>query len=222
MHDLVELAILPNSGIIVPEMGTDKKAVRQRSLAGALFTPVQQKVLGLLFGQPQRRFTSGEIIRYADSGTGATHRQLQRLAEAGLVLVTPVGNQRHYQANPGSPVFEELRGLVVKTVGLVEPLRAALAPLAKEIRSAFVFGSVAKGTDSATSDVDLLVVSDHLGYAEIYEALQAAERVLARPVNPTVRTRAEWRKELGAKDSFARRIEKQPRLFVLGDENAAP
>ena len=202
-------------------MGIKRSNLRQRSLAGALFTPVQQKVLGLLFGQAQRRFATGEIIRHARSGTGATHRQLRRLAEVGLVLVTPVGNQRHYQANPHSPVFEELRGLVVKTVGVVEPLRAALAPLAKEIRSAFVFGSVAKGTDKATSDVDLLVVSDTLGYAEIYEAVQEVERVLARSVNPTVRTSSEWRRELTAADSFARRIEKQPRLLVLGDEDGA-
>lgn len=190
-----------------------------RGLAGALFTPVQRKVLGLLFGQPERQFGSGEIIELANSGTGAAHRQLQRLAEVELVTVTRIGNQKHYQANPNSPIFEELRGLVVKTIGLVEPLRAALAPIAKEIQMAFVFGSLAKGTERAGSDVDLLVVSDALSYADLFGVLPSAERALARPINPTVMTAAEWQRKRGGRDSFAKRIAEQPKLFVIGDEN---
>ena len=98
-------------------------------LGGALFTPVQQRVLGLLFGQPDRRFQSAELIRLAGSGTGAAHRRGTRLAEAGLVTVERIGNQKHYQANREGPIFEELHGLIVKTFGLVAPLRAALGPL---------------------------------------------------------------------------------------------
>jgi DNA-binding MarR family transcriptional regulator len=109
--------------MVVPIMGTNDD---RGSLADALFTPVQQRVLGLLFGQPERRFQSAEIIRLAKSGTGAVHRQLQRLAQAGLVTVTPSGNQKHYQARRDTPVFDELHGLIVKTVGIVEPLRVAL------------------------------------------------------------------------------------------------
>jgi predicted nucleotidyltransferase len=189
-------------------------------LAGALFTLVQQRVLGLLFGQPERRFGSGEIIRLADSGTGAVHRQLQRLAAAGLVEVTTEGNQKYYQARRDTPIFAELRGLAVKTFGLVEPLRTALEPLADRIAAAFVFGSVAKGTDRASSDVDLLVLSDDLAYADVYATLEQTEIVLARPVNPTVLTRAEWRRKRRARDSFASRIASQPRLFVIGDDDA--
>lgn len=100
----------------------------RKGLADALFTRVQQRVLGLLFGQPERRFQSAELIRLADSGTGAAHRQLARLADAGLVTVTRTGNQKHYQAREDSPVFAELHGLVVKTVGLVGPIRRALGP----------------------------------------------------------------------------------------------
>ena len=211
---------VPKSGRIVPEMGTLDPETARGGLAAALFTPVQQRVLGLLFGQPELRFQSAELIRLADSGTGAVHRQLQRLAAAGLVVVTRDGNQKYYQARRGSPIFPELHGLIVKTVGLVEPLRAALEPLAESIDVAFVYGSVAKGTDRAESDVDLLVVSDHLGYPEIYEALQAAERALARPVNPTVLTVAEWRKKRTGPDSFGRRISTQPRLLVIGSEDA--
>src|SRR4026209_1621377 len=95
-------------------------------LADVLFTPVQQRVLGLLFAQPDRRFQSGELIRLAGSGTGAAHRLLTRLAHSGLVTVTQLGNQKHYQANRDSAVFAELHGLIVKTSGLVVPLRTAL------------------------------------------------------------------------------------------------
>lgn len=194
-------------------------AIPSSGLADPLFTSVQRRVLGLLFGQPERRFQSGEIIRLAASGTGAVHRLLQRLEAAGLVTATRIGNQKHYQANRQSPIFEELHGLVVKTVGLIEPLRAALAPLAARIQAAFVFGSVAKGTDRAASDVDLLVLTDRLGYADLYSALQEAEEQLARPVQPTVMTLAEWRSRRTQSDSFAARVAARPKLFVLGAED---
>src|SRR5688572_28795806 len=118
--------------------------VIRTGLANALFTPVQQRVLALLFGQPDRRFQSAELIRLADSGTGAVYRQLQRLAAAGLVLVTREASLKYYQANPRSPIYPELHGIVLKTVGVLEPLRDALAPVASRIEAAFVFGSIAK------------------------------------------------------------------------------
>src|SRR3954453_22963982 len=137
--------------------------------ASALFTPVQQRVLGVLFGQPERRFQSAQLIRLAKSGTGAVHRQLQRLEKAGLVTVSREGNQKYYTATTDAPVFPELHGLVVKTVGIVEPIRAALTPIADQVHLAFVFGSVAKGSERAGSDIDLLVVTDKLAYADVYE-----------------------------------------------------
>lgn len=198
-------------------MGT--KAVPQTGLADALFSSVQQRVLGLLFGQPNRRFQSAELIRLAGSGTGATHRLLTRLADAGLVTVTRSGNQKHYQANRTSPVFRELHGLIVKTVGLVEPLRQALAPKADDIDAAFVYGSVAKGTDKAASDIDLMVVSDTLGYEDLFGALQSAEAALARSVNPNVMSRTEWRAKRAESGSFVARIAAGPRLFVIGSDS---
>src|SRR3954471_14193664 len=117
--------------MIVPSLGMRRTTARvSNGLAGALFTPVQQRLLRFLFGQPERRFQSAEIIRLVAGGTGAAHRQLQRLADSGLVSVTREGAQKYYQANARSPIFPELHGLVVKTVGVVEPLRRALAPLA--------------------------------------------------------------------------------------------
>jgi len=200
-------------------MGTGLKRRATSAVASALFTPVQQRVLGLLFGQPERRFQSAELIRLAGSGTGAVHRQLQRLAKAGLVTVSRDGNQKYYEARKDAPVFPELHGLILKTVAVVEPLRAALAPIAKQIDLAFVFGSVAKGDERAESDLDLLIVSDHVTYPEAYEALQEAENRIARAINPTVMTRAEWRRKRGGTDSFAKRIATQPKLFVIGDEH---
>ena len=209
---------VPKSGMIVPEMGRTK-AVRRSGLADALFTPVQQRVLGLLFGQPERRFQSAEIIRLARGGVGAVHRQLARLSASDLVTITRSGNQKHYQARRDSPVFEELHRLIVKTVGVAEPLRQALSPRARAIRTAFVYGSVAKGTDRAKSDIDLMVVSDSLRYADLFETLQAAEAMLGRTVNPTVMTLAQWRAKRARADSFAARVSAQPRVFVIGSDD---
>jgi predicted nucleotidyltransferase len=200
-------------------MGTRASKKPTSAVASALFTPVQQRVLGLLFGQPERRFQSAEVIRLAGSGTGAVHRQLQRLEKAGLVTVSREGNQKYYVARKDAPIFPELHGLVVKTVGVVEPLRAALAPIAEEIDLAFVFGSVAKGNESAGSDLDLLVVTDKLAYVDVYSALAMAERSLGRTINPTVFTPAEWKQKRKRADSYAARITAQPRLFVIGSDD---
>src|SRR5438552_17266340 len=108
--------VVPKSGLIIPKMGKKSSAPRV-GLADALFTPVQQRVLALLYGQPERRFQSAELIRLAGSGTGAVHRQLQRLAAAGLVTVTRGGKQKYYEADKKSPIFRELRGLIVYDVG---------------------------------------------------------------------------------------------------------
>ncbi len=202
--------------MIVPNMGTMTRAA-PAGLAEALFSPVQRKVLGLLFGQPERAFQSAELIRLADSGTGAVHRQLRRLEDAGWVSVSRVGNQKHYQANRKCPAFDDLRGLIVKTVGLVEPVRQALGPLSARIAAAFVYGSIAKGEAHAASDIDLMIISDTLGLADLYEQLQDVEMTLGRTVNPNIMTAEEWKQKRRIPDSFAARVASQPRLFVLGD-----
>lgn len=207
-------------GIIIPNMGTTRSQRRTRpaGLADALFSPVQQRVLGLLFGQPARRFQSAELIRLARSGTGAVHRQLARLAAAGWINAYRIGNQKYYQANGEAPAFGELHQLVLKTFGLVEPLREALSPEANGIRAAFVYGSVARGSDRATSDIDLFVISDRLAHADVYDALQPAERWLGRTVNANVMTAAEWHDRRLDGDSFVTRIASLPKLFVIGTD----
>jgi len=204
--------------MIIPLMGTRTAPGTVASgIAGVLFTPVQQRVLGLLFGQPHRTFQSAEVIRLAGSGTGAVHRLLTRLAESGLVRVEKIGNQKHYRANPDSPVFAELHGLFTKTSGLVVPLQAALSSVRGGIRAAFVYGSVAKGRDKSGSDIDLMVFGD-VDYADLYEALQEAETQLGRAISANVMTPTEWRRKRQG-SGFASRIAEQPRLFVWGSEN---
>lgn len=188
-------------------------------LADALFSPVQQRVLALFFGQPDRSFRSSEVIALAGSGTGAVHRQLVSLAESGLVTVTRVGNQKHYQANRDSPIFHELHGLVVKTIGLLDPLERALAPYEDRIQAAFVYGSIAQGTDTARSDVDLMVISDDLTYADLYGALQDAEAALQRPVHVSLATSAEWKRKLAEGNPFATKIQAQPRIPLFGSQD---
>lgn len=186
-------------------------------IADALFTKVQQRVLAVLFGNPDRSFYANELIALVGSGIGAVQRELARLASSGLVTVRPVGNQKHYQANAASPVYAELRGLVLKTSGLVDVLRIALLPLAAQINSAFVYGSVAKQQDTAGSDIDLMVVSDTLSYADVFRALEGATAKLGRTVNPTIYSRKELDKRARSENAFIKRVWSQPRLTVLGD-----
>jgi predicted nucleotidyltransferase len=212
-------AIIPNMGVI-SDSGEAGYVVSGSGIADALFNRVQQRVLGILFGNPGRSFYSNELVDLAESGTGAVFRELKRLADAGLVTVEKVGRQKHYQANPACPVFGELRGLILKTVGLVDVLRRALAPVASGVSAAFVYGSVAKGTDTADSDIDLLVVSEDLSYAQLYEALEGAARQLGRTANPTVYTRAEFDQRRREENAFVTRMLEQPKLWILGNADA--
>ena len=133
-----------------------------------------------------------------------------------------IGHQKHYQANAASPLFSELRNIVLKTVGLAEPVRAALQPLSSAIRAAFVYGSVAKAADQATSDVDLMIISDSLTYGEVFGALERVTRAVGRKVNPTVYTAAEFSKRVRRENAFATRVLEQPKLWVIGSEHDLP
>jgi predicted nucleotidyltransferase len=185
----------------------------------ALFTRVQQRVLGILFGNSDRTFYANEIIRLADVGTGAVQRELARLESAGLVTVTRVGNQKHYQANAASPVFGELRALVLKTSGLADVLRAVLAPLAGPVDAAFIYGSVAKREDTSSSDVDVMIISDTLRYPDIFPALESASERLGRAVNPTVYTHAELDRRIERRNAFVTKVLAQPKIWLIGGED---
>ena len=188
------------------------------SVSDALFSKVRQRVLGLIFGQPERSFYTSEIVRSVHSGTGAVERELSRLHGSGLVTVEQIGKQRHYQANRASPVFDALRRLVVKTVAPSEPLRQSLAPYADRIKTAFVFGSVAKGTDTAESDIDLMVIGDELDYSGLHDALRSAEGTLNRKISPLFLSPEDWKRKASRKGSFASKVSARPKIFVLGSQ----
>jgi predicted nucleotidyltransferase len=189
-----------------------------RGLADALFTTTQQRVLGALYGQPQRSFTVSELIASTSAGSGAVQRELAKLVASGLLTMQPVGNQKRYQANPTAPIHDELVGIVQKTVGLTEPLREALQPLASKITVAFVFGSVAKRGDTARSDIDVMIVSGKLGYADALTALVDVEKKLGRKINPTIYSPAELAKRIKSDNAFVRRVMEQPKIWLIGGE----
>lgn len=209
----------PKLGMIDPNMGSPSSQTAP-TLANALFPKVRQRVLGLLYGNPERSFFSNEVVSLAQSGTGAVQRELASLANAGLLTVTIQGNQKHYKANAAAPVFEELRGLVLKTSGLVDILRTALAPLASGIDMAFVYGSVSKKQDTASSDIDLMVISDSLGYADVFSALEEAGTRLGRKLNPTLYTRAELVKRIKQRNAFATRVLAQAKIWIIGSQES--
>lgn len=200
--------------MIVPNMRT-----MQTGLSTPLFTKVQQRVLSLLFGQPDRAFFGNEIIRLAGVGVGAVMRELEKLVASGLVNVSRTGNQKHYQANQSSPIFSELRSIVLKTFGVADILRQALLPFADRIRVAFVYGSVAKGQDTAKSDIDLMLVSNDLAYPDLFSVLSEVEKQIRRPVNPTIYTQEELNKRMAAGNDFITRVLDQPKIFVIGSDN---
>jgi len=210
--------------MVIPILGAKPRSRRfsRESLAGALFTKTQQRVLGVLFGQPERSFYASELIRNAGTGSGAAQRELARLEESALIVVRRIGRQKHYQANAASPLYAELRNIVLKTVGLAEPLREALRPLSSAIRVAFVYGSVAKATDRSASDIDVMIISENLTYGEVFGALERVTRTVGRKVNPTVYTAAEFSKRARTEHAFVTRVLEQPKLWVIGSEHDLP
>ena len=189
------------------------------SLSDALFTTTQQRVLGAVYGQPQRSFTVSELIASTSAGSGAVQRELAKLTASGLLTMRPIGNQKHYQANPTAPIHGELVGIVQKTVGLADPLRDAMRPLSKKIVAAFVYGSVAKRSETARSDIDLMIVSGKLGYADAIVALADVEEKLGRKINPTIYSPAELAKRVESDNAFVKRVLEQPKIWLIGGED---
>lgn len=176
----------------------------------------------MLFGQPERSFYATEVIGLVGAGSGVVQRELAKLEQSGLASVHKVGTQKHYQANRESPLFSELCAIARKTFGLAEPIREALAPLASKIAAAFVYGSVAKRKDTASSDIDLMVVSDHVTYADVFAALEPITSRLGRLVNPTVYTTKDFVRRRKQGNAFLTRVVAQPKVWVIGGEDELP
>lgn len=189
------------------------------SLADVLFTTTQQRVLGLLFGNPDRTYFKQEMIDRTGSGSGAVQRELARLVDSGLVTQRRIGSQKHYQANHEAPIFAELRGIIMKTVGLADPLRAALRPLARRIERALVYGSVARGKARAGSDIDLLVVADGLTLEQLFGRLAPAEKALGRKIHPTLYTVEEFARRRKSGNPFLQKVLAGEQIVLVGSHD---
>lgn len=185
------------------------------NLLDTLFGVQRQRALGWLLLHPDDGVHVRELARLTGTSAGSLHRELARLAEAGLLTRSERGNQVLYRANRACPVFAELAGLFRKTGGLADVLRAALLGLADRIRFALVFGSVARGAETSLSDVDVLVVGE-ADFAEVVMALHPCQEVLGREVNPVVYSEAEWRARVERGDPFVRDILQNPVMLLLG------
>lgn len=211
---------MPSMGM--PTHSPHRKSASLGGLGSVLFTNTQQRVLAFLFGQPERSYFANELIHLTGAGSGAVQRELKRLSESGLITSQMRGNQRHFQANPQSPIFQELTQIVQKTFGLALPIREALAPYEEAIRCAFIFGSVAKKQDTVASDVDLFVISDALSYADLVNQLLGTEVRLGRGINTTIYTEADVRQRLKDGNAFLSRVLEQPKIWIIGNESDIP
>jgi len=179
----------------------------------------RRKVLGLLLMRPEQQIHLRELARVIGAAPGTLKKELDALCEAGLLRAERVGNQVRFCANTAHPVFPELQALIRKTIGLADALRLSLAPLAGRIDAAFVFGSMASGTESAGSDIDLMVVGD-AGFAEIVDATYAAQATLGREINPKVMSASEWQTKKAERNAFLQDVLNKPRIMLIGDADA--
>ena len=206
-------------GTTVVRGGSLRRLGRQPgSLAFTLFGQTRQQVLGLFFSRPDDTYYLREVARRTGGALGAVQRELSVLVGAGILTRTLKGRQVDYQANRQCPVFEELRSIVTKTIGLVDPLRGALLALGDRIEVAFVFGSMASTGGNSDSDVDLFVIG-RTTLSDVVDALAETESLVGREVNAVVQSRAEFLRRVTANDHFVSRVMREPRLFVIGGDD---
>lgn len=187
-------------------------------LADLLFKEYRRRVLGLLLLHPERSYHVREIARLTGTVAGTLHKELSRLAEAGLLVKMAQGNQVSYQANRDGLIFAELASILRKTSGIADVLAEALAPLAPLINFALVFGSVASGKARADSDIDVLVVGN-AGFGEVVKALYPAQQQLGREINPKVYLLDEWKKALAERSAFVQELIDKPVIKIIGDKD---
>ncbi len=187
------------------------------SMKNALFTDSQAKVHSWIFGQPERFYHLSELRRLTGLSSASLQREINRLVDAGLASSKMQGNQRQISANRQSPLFKELRDLTRKVMGVAPMIQEALLPIEKKIEIAFVYGSVAKQSDTAESDIDVMLVGRDLTLSDILEHLLPAEEILCRKINPTYYTVHEFKKRLSDADSFVNKVLSQPTLQIFGN-----
>jgi predicted nucleotidyltransferase len=191
---------------------------RITSAGDLLFGQTSGRALALLYGVPDESFYIRQIARQIETSVGTVQRELTLLANTGLIERSVLGNQVFYRANREHPAFPELRGLLAKTTGIFQLLKSALAPLAARIDFALVYGSVARGEEKATSDIDLMVVGN-VSLDEILDAVSPLEKPLRRPVNPTIYSLRDLKQRLRSGNHFLRSLQNTKKVFLIGDED---
>ncbi len=192
--------------------------MRNIRLLDALLPKTRQGILAALLGQPTKTWYVSELARRMGVPSSSLQRELQDLTKVGILKNHRQGRMAYYQANTDSPVFAELRGLILKTAGLVDVLTEVLKPLVAKLRLVFVYGSIASGTEKSDSDIDLMVVGK-VAPAELALPLRRARELLGRDINPTVYTSAEFDKKRKSKDPFLSQVLAKPRLLVIESAN---
>lgn len=187
------------------------------SLKDAIFTESQAKVYLWIFGQPERSYHLSELRRLTGLGSASLQREINRLVDAGLASSKMQGNLRQISANRQSPLFKELRELTSKVMGVAPMLQEALLPIENKIEIALIYGSVAKQSDTAESDIDVMLVGRDLTLSDILEQLLPVEEILCRKINPTFYTVQEFKKRLSDADSFVNKVLSQPTLQIFGN-----
>jgi len=195
-----------------------RTTTRDKNLSSVLFTKTRRAVLSLLYGHVDESFYVRQIVRITGAGLGPVQRELKQLVDVGIIVRSVHGHQVYYQANRDCPIFNELKGLIAKTAGVVETLQNALATIANRIGLAFVYGSVARGEENHRSDIDLLVVGD-VSFSEVVKALHSAQETLGREINPTVYPVDEFRSRIAERHSFVQNVLSGPKIFVIGGED---
>ena len=184
-------------------------------LAATLFPESRRAILGLLFSHPDEAFYLRQVVDLTGLAVGQTQRELQRLTAAGIIERSEEGRHVYFRANEACPIYDELRGIAVKTTGVVAVLEAALAQLDDRTAVAFVFGSVARGEEKRASDVDLMVIGD-ASFAEVSSAIASAERALRREINLVVYPVREFQSKVQQGHSFVRQVIDGEKIFVEG------
>jgi len=187
-------------------------------LSSLLFSDYRRRVLGMLLLQPEAQYHVREIARRTGTSAGTLHKELSRLARAGVLRREESGNQVYYSADRTCPIFEELANILRKTSGVAEVLAQALAPVAESLRVALIFGSVAKGTEQSGSDIDLLVIGD-IDFVTTVRLLHPVQATLGREINPKIYRSAEWQAKLTAGDTFACDVLAKPKIFLIGNDD---
>jgi predicted nucleotidyltransferase len=189
------------------------------TIGDALFTKTQQKIMGLVFQKPDTTFYLNQIVRQAGIGKGTIKRELSKMTAAGLLTVKHIGNQTHYQANSSAPVYNELIAITRKTFGIADVIRQSLEPIKESIEFAFIYGSIAKATDTGSSDIDLMIIGNDLAYADIMNLLIHAETELQRAINPSIYNFSDFNEKLQQGNSFLTRIANQEKIIIMGNDN---